>query len=97
LIGPSTHGVNRRPKMTGMVLWKTIASVMLPKAKVSLPSRTQIREFSFSGSSVASGASTRATRPAGNPAASDESSTASTKTCAPTIIKTPTFHRKRRW
>ncbi len=37
---------------TGMVLWKTIAPVMLPKARVSLPSRTHNTELNFSGSYI---------------------------------------------
>ena len=52
-----------------------------------MPSLTRMREFSSSGSTVAIGASTRATRPAGTPTASHVSSTASTIACAPTTIK----------
>ena len=43
-----------------MVDWKTIAPVMLPIARVSLPWRTQMIELNFSGSSVAIGAMTSA-------------------------------------
>ena len=46
--------------MTGNEDWKTIAPVMLPIARVSLPRRIQITELNFSGSSVASGATNRA-------------------------------------
>ena len=80
LSGSSSQRVNRTPKVTGTVLWKTIAPVMLPRAKVSLPSLTQMTELNFSGSSVASGARTSATRPAGNPTYLAACSTASTKT-----------------
>ena len=45
-----------RPIPTGIVDWKTIAPVMLPSASASLPSRTQKKLLTFSGSSVASGA-----------------------------------------
>ena len=45
-----------------MHAWKTIAPVMLPIASVSLPWRTQIRLLNFSGSSVAIGAMTSASR-----------------------------------
>ena len=48
----------RRPKAIGIVDWKTIAPVMLPSARLSLPSLTQKKLLAFSGSSVASGAST---------------------------------------
>src|SRR5918998_1698334 len=74
------------PKITGTVLWKTIAPVMLPRAKVSFPSRTHRTELIFSGSSVASGASMRATSPAGRPMVSAVCLTASTKTSAPTTM-----------
>src|SRR5215207_2385802 len=63
LSGSSSHRVNSTPKVTGTVLWKTIAPVMLPRARVSLLSLTQMTELTFSGSSVARGA-----RPAGSPA-----------------------------
>jgi hypothetical protein len=55
--GPSsTHGVSSNPTVTGNEDWNTIAPVMFPMAKVSLPRRIQITELNFSGSSVASGA-----------------------------------------
>ncbi len=44
----------------GIADWNTIAPVMLPIARVSLPWRTQISELNFSGSSVAIGAITSA-------------------------------------
>lgn len=59
----SCHFVNRRPSVTGMVLWKTIAPLMFPNARVSLASLTQIMELNFSGNSVARGARTGAIRP----------------------------------
>ena len=52
---------------------------MLPRARVSLLSLSQMIELNFSGSSVASGASTSAMRPAGMPMASEMCPTASTK------------------
>ena len=50
----------RRAIEVGIAAWKTIAPVMLPRARVSLPRRIQITLLSFSGSSVAIGAMTRA-------------------------------------
>ena len=50
--------MSARPTAIGIVDWKTIAPVMLPSARLSLPSLTQKKLFAFSGSSVASGAST---------------------------------------
>ena len=50
--------MSSRPTAIGIVDWKTIAPVMLPSARLSLPSLTQKKLFAFSGSSVASGAST---------------------------------------
>src|SRR3712207_8470488 len=50
----SVHGVKSMPKLTGMVLWKIMAPVMFPRARVSLPSTTQKMELNFSGNSVAS-------------------------------------------
>src|SRR5918995_1520558 len=55
----SSHSVNIRPMPTGMVDWKTMAPVMLPRARESLPSRTQKKLLTFSGSSVASGSRMR--------------------------------------
>ena len=51
----------------GIVDWKTIAPVMLPIASVSLPARTQMIELNFSGSSVAIGATTSASRTSSTP------------------------------
>ena len=61
---PTTHALDAKTSATtvGMVDWKTIAPVMLPIASVSLPWRTQMTELNFSGSSVAIGAMTRASR-----------------------------------
>src|SRR3954451_19754042 len=83
---PSSQRVNKRPKETGKVLWKTIAPVMLPRAKVSLLSLSQITELNFSGSSVARGASTKEIKPAGIPTDSEADSTAWTKKWAPNPI-----------
>ena len=62
--GPATQasGAKTRATTVGMLAWKTIAPVMLPIARVSLPCRTQMIELNFSGSSVAIGAMTRARR-----------------------------------
>ena len=49
------QSVKTMPKDTGIVLWKTIAPVMLPRASVSLERRTQSTLLNFSGSSVARG------------------------------------------
>ena len=55
--GPSSfHGVSNSPIVTGNDDWKTMAPVMLPSASVSLRRRTQITLLNFSGSSVATGA-----------------------------------------
>ena len=62
----SCHGVKSIPIETGIELWKTIAPVMFPIARVSLLSLSQRTELNFSGSSVARGASTSAIRPAGS-------------------------------
>ena len=60
--GPIAQASARRaaPTAVGMQDWKTIAPVMLPMARVSLPWRTQMTLLNFSGSSVAMGAMTRA-------------------------------------
>ncbi len=71
--------VYTRPRETGMVLWKTIAPVMLPMAGVSLLSRSQITELNFSGSSVARGANTSEIKPVGIPRDSEPLFTTSTK------------------
>src|SRR5918995_742215 len=98
--GPSSHRVNSTPNVTGTVLWKTIAPVTLPRARVSLPSLIQMTELSFSGSSVASGARTSATRPTGRPATCAPRSTASTNNSAPMQLhvqdepRSPQFDRR---
>src|SRR6478609_8169601 len=58
----TTHVLDAKTSATtvGMHDWKTIAPVMLPIARVSLPPRTQMIELNFSGSSVAIGAMTSA-------------------------------------
>ena len=53
----------------GIVDWKTIAPLMLPSASASLPSRTQKKLLTFSGSSVASGARISARTRASTPSA----------------------------
>ena len=63
----SYQSVKIRPIPTGIVDWKTIAPLMLPSARASLPSRTQKKLLTFSGSSVASGARTRARTRASTP------------------------------
>ena len=75
-----------RPKATGIVAWKAIAPVTLPVASVSLPSRTHRIEFAFSGSSVASGASTSESTSGATPIDSAMLSTAPTKSSAPATI-----------
>src|ERR671919_564936 len=63
---------------------------MLPTASVSLPRRIQSTLLSFSGSSVASGASTRESTSAEMPSPSATVRTSSTKSSAPpTIISSP--------
>src|SRR3954464_4385324 len=58
----TTHELEAKtsPTTVGMHDWKTIAPVMLPIARVGFPWPTQMTEFSFSGSSVATGAMMRA-------------------------------------
>ncbi len=71
----------------GIVDWKTIAPVMLPIARVSLLARTQITELNFSGSSVAIGAMTSASRVLSTPSEVARCPTASTKKTAPSTIR----------
>ena len=78
---------NSRATTVGIVDWKTIAPVMLPMARVSLPWRTQMIELNFSGSSVAIGAMTRARITGAIPIEVDRCSTASTKKNAPSTIR----------
>ena len=69
---------NTSPTTVGIVLWKTIAPVMLPIARVSLPWRTHRTLLNFSGSSVAIGAMTRARSASSAPRLWAMSSTAPT-------------------
>ena len=62
-------GAKSRATAVGKQAWKTIAPEMLPMASVSLPCRTQRMLLSFSGSSVAIGAMTRASNVALTPEA----------------------------
>src|SRR5918998_3035113 len=78
--------VKASPRATGTELWKTMAPVMFPRARVSLLFLSQMTELNFSGSSVARGASTSAIRPAGTPTDLERCSTALTKKWAPTAI-----------
>jgi hypothetical protein len=73
----------RSATTVGIVDWKTIAPVMFPIARVSLPWRTQITELNFSGSSVAIGAMTSARIVGAMPNEVDRCWTASTKKKAP--------------
>ena len=61
------QSVKIRPIPIGIVDWKTIAPLMLPSARASLPSRTQKKLLTFSGSSVARGARIRARTRASTP------------------------------
>src|SRR3954452_6581732 len=83
----TTHVLDAKTSATtvGMVDWKTIAPVMLPIARVSLPWRTQMMELNFSGSSVAIGAMTRASSAGSIPSVDARWLTASTKKIAPTM------------
>ena len=65
----SSHGVNSSPTVTGNDDWNTIAPVMLPIASVSFRRRTQSTLLNFSGSSVASGATSSENASGGIPAA----------------------------
>ena len=77
---PATRSAaNSSATTVGIVDWKTIAPVMLPIASVSLPWRTQMIELNFSGSSVAIGAMTSASRTSSTPSVVARCSTASTK------------------
>ncbi len=84
----ATHVSEAKTSATtvGIVDWKTIAPVMLPIARVSLPCRTQMTELNFSGSSVAIGAMTRASRALSTWSSVARCSTASTKKTAPRTI-----------
>src|SRR5919204_309351 len=81
---PSCQGVSSTPSVTGIVDWNTIAPATLPSAMTSFPSFVQMRLFAASGSSVASGARTSATRSVLKPIACEKSSTKSAKNRAPT-------------
>ena len=83
--GPKCHAsaANSRATTVGIADWNTIAPVMLPIASVSLPWRTQITELNFSGSSVAIGAMTSASRASSTPNDVARCSTAPTKTVRP--------------
>src|SRR4249919_4391433 len=72
-------GAKSRATAVGKQAWKTIAPEMLPMASVSLPYRTQRMLLSFSGSSVAIGAMTRANNVALTPRPSAMVVTVSTK------------------
>ena len=86
-----SQSVNARPKAIGIVDWKTIAPVMLPSARLSLPSRTQKKLFAFSGSSVASGARISESTSGSTPSCSATVSSSSTNRWAPpTIAPSPT-------
>jgi hypothetical protein len=78
--------VNSSPIETGIVDWKTSAPVTFPIASESAPSRIQMKLLSFSGSSVARGARTRASTIGATPTRSEIVTTSSTKKCAPPTI-----------
>ncbi len=71
----------------GIADWKTIAPVMFPMARVSLPWRTQMSELNFSGSSVAMGAITSASRISLTPRADARCCTAPTNRQAPPTMQ----------
>ena len=79
-------GAKTRATLGGMALWKTIAPVMLPRARLSLPWRTQMTLLNFSGSSVAMGAITSARSVPSMPKVPATRSTAPTKNAAPTTM-----------
>ncbi len=56
------QSVNKSPTETGKVAWKTMAPVILPKARVSLPFHVQVTLLNFSGNSVATGARSSANK-----------------------------------
>src|SRR5258708_38232606 len=87
--GPIAQWLDANTSATtvGIVLWNTIAPVMLPMASVSLPWRTQITELNFSGSSVAMGATTSARSASSTPNECARCSTALTNTAAPTTMQ----------
>ena len=78
--------MNSSPTVTGNDDWNTIAPVMFPIARVSLRRRTQSTLLNFSGSSVASGATSSENASVGIPAAFPMSPTAPTKISAPRTI-----------
>ena len=82
----SSQSVKSSPIPTGIVDWKTIAPVMLPSASASLPSRTQKKLLTFSGSSVASGARISESTIASTPRSSATWRSSSTKRWAPPTI-----------
>ena len=96
--GSRFHSVTARPKATGTVAWKAIAPVTLPTASASLPLRIQMTLLSFSGSSVASGASTSERASGARPTLSATFLSSSTNSSAPpTIISRPTTSCATSW
>ncbi|CFP66430.1 Uncharacterised protein [Bordetella pertussis] len=69
-----------------MVAWIIMAPEILASARRSLPCRTQIRAFMISGSSVATGASSRAATCGEAPMARPSSSIWRTNTCEASAI-----------
>ena len=80
-------GAKTSPMDVGMALWKTIAPVILPIASVSLPRRTHRTLLSVSGSSVAIGAMTSASRVPFTPGPDATSLIAWTKVHAPPTMQ----------
>jgi len=96
--GSRSHSVTARPKAIGTVAWKAIAPVTLPTASESLLLRIQITLFSFSGNSVASGASTSESASGASPTLSATFLSSSTNSSAPpTIMSRPTTSWSTSW
>ena len=93
---PTVHnvGASTRPTDVGIALWKTIAPVMLPRARVSLPRRTHSTLLSVSGSSVAIGAMMSARRVPLTASEDEKSVIARTKLQAPPMMHA---RAKRTW
>jgi hypothetical protein len=78
--------VSSSPTVTGKADWKTIAPVMLPSARVSLRRRTHSTLLNFSGSSVATGATSSAKTRCDTPKLSASVLTPDTNILAPPTI-----------
>ena len=94
----SCQSVKTSPNATGSIDWNTMAPVMLPRARVSLPWRIQVTLLIVSGSSVASGAITSVSTSSSTPKPCARLSMLVTNSsAAPTSMARPTRVWARIW